>query len=87
MSVNEPQIHSFNTDHLLDDHPWARKTVSCGRCREMVHAFNNECMQPWVEHDGRALCMKCFQLMDCPTEPKPFIAAAGCFPCVDAHEA
>jgi hypothetical protein len=82
----EPQIHSFNTDVLPGEHSWAVKTVMCGRCNSMVHAFNNECMQPWVEFDGRALCMPCFQLMDCPVEPAPFSAAADSYPCVDPGE-
>lgn len=82
----EPQIHSFNTDCLPEAHPWARKTVVCGRCGGMVHAFNNECMRPWVEFGEQALCMTCFQLMDCPVEPAKFRDCASACICVDKEE-
>ena len=58
--MTEPLIHSFETDVLPDEHPWAHETVHCGQCRVMVHAFNNECMQVWVEWEGRALCWSDF---------------------------
>lgn len=87
MSVrDEPQIHSFESDRLPETHPWACRSVGCGHCQVMVHAFNNECLQPWVEkvsNDGQyrwALCMECFKEADCPTELKPFVAAAGVYP-------
>jgi hypothetical protein len=53
----EPLIHSFNTDCLPDEHPWAHRTVICGLCGVMVHARNNKCMQEWVEWGGFAVCM------------------------------
>jgi len=58
---DDPCIHTFETDRLPDDHPWSRVTVSCGGCGVMVHAFNNECMQVWVEWADCVLCWPCFQ--------------------------
>ena len=84
--MNEPIIHSFNTDCLPEEHPWVRKTVSCGRCGEMVHAFNNECMQVWVELEQRALCIDCFKLLDCPVTPSAFQDCASAFTCIDSGE-
>lgn len=66
--MSEPQIHSFETDALPEDHPLARQTVLCGGCGNMVHAFNNECMSPWVEWDKHVLCWDC---------ALPFFAAHG----------
>lgn len=49
--MREPQIHSHITDALPEDHPLADQSVYCDEenCGEMLHAFNNECMQTWVE--------------------------------------
>jgi hypothetical protein len=59
--MSEPVVHNFNADCLPEEHPWAHKTVLCGHCGQMVHAFNNECMQPWVEWNGKVLCADCTQ--------------------------
>jgi hypothetical protein len=59
MTDDEPLIHSHHTDVLDKSHPWADKTVICGKCGTMVHAFNNECMTTWLEWDKRALCGEC----------------------------
>ena len=56
----EPKIHSHITDCLPDGHPLANKTVYCDSCGAMVHAFNNECMQTWVEFDFGNFCIRCF---------------------------
>jgi hypothetical protein len=58
--VSEPQIHSFETDCLPEDHPLAHLSVVCGHCATMVHAFNNECMTEWVEWQDAVLCLTCF---------------------------
>lgn len=52
----EPQFHTFHTDCLPEEHRWAHVTVNCGRCGRMVHAFNNETMQDWVEWGDLAMC-------------------------------
>lgn len=56
---DEPLIHDFETDCLPEAHPLAHETVHCGRCKRMVHAFNNECMSPWIEWCGKVLCLDC----------------------------
>lgn len=56
---NEPIVHSHNTDCLDDDHEMLNKNVYCEKCNVIVHAFNNECMQTWIEYKGKALCSKC----------------------------
>jgi hypothetical protein len=56
---DEPQIHSFEADCLPEEHPLAHETVFCAKCSNMVHAFNNECMTPWVEWRGKVLCLEC----------------------------
>jgi hypothetical protein len=60
ISVQEPKIHSHITDCLPDQHPMANEQVVCRKCGVLVHAFNNECMQTWVETGRGALCIKCF---------------------------
>ena len=56
----EPLIHSHITDVLPDSHPLAFESVFCKTCGEMVHAFNNECMQTWVESGAGSHCIGCF---------------------------
>lgn len=56
----EPLIHSHITDVLPDNHPLANKQVHCERCRALVHAFNNECMQTWLETGQGNYCILCF---------------------------
>ena len=58
--MKEPIIHSHITYVLSDGHPLADETVNCIRCAEMVHAFNNECMQTWVETGEGNFCFACF---------------------------
>jgi hypothetical protein len=58
--AGEPLIHSFHTDQLPEEHRWANRSVACGCCGAMVHAFNNECMQVWVEWGDWVLCWDCF---------------------------
>lgn len=64
MSRIEPIVHSHITDCLPEDHKLAFTSVYCDKCGEMVHAFNNECMQTWLEVDGKNLCTKCFPIME-----------------------
>lgn len=84
----EPLIHSFNTDGLPEEHPWARKTVMCGRCNTMLHAFNNECMTDWVEWKGYALCLQdaITAFADGVGNGNLFVQIASRFPCVDNGE-
>lgn len=58
----EPIIHSHITDLLDDNHPLADKHVYCQKCRELVHAINNECMQTWFETEYGNYCTSCFKL-------------------------
>lgn len=58
--MEEPRIHSHITDVLPDDHPLAHEQVECGKCGVLVHAFNNECMQTWVETGCGPFCLRCF---------------------------
>jgi hypothetical protein len=57
----DPIIHSTQTDVLSDSHPWVFECVHCFKCGAMLHAENNECMQPWVEYAEVALCAACAQ--------------------------
>jgi hypothetical protein len=50
---HEPLIHSHRADGLPIKHELASKDVGCARCGVLVHAFNNECMQTWVETKTR----------------------------------
>jgi hypothetical protein len=68
--LREPLIHSEITDELPDEHPLAYTTVECARCGVMVHAFNNECMDTWVETGQGNYCLGCFaQLFGAADEP------------------
>jgi hypothetical protein len=55
-------LHTGLADVLPDEHPHAWETISCDACQVMVHAFNNECMTPWVESpdNTRRWCLECF---------------------------
>lgn len=55
----EPIVHSTITDCLPEDHPLAHEEVFCADCKAMLHAFNNECMQPWLEFPDANLCWEC----------------------------
>jgi hypothetical protein len=46
---DEPLLHTDMADILPEEHPLAHENVHCDACGEMLHAFNNECMQAWVE--------------------------------------
>lgn len=59
MNDPEPIIHSHKSDRLPAEHPLARKDVCCAKCKELVHAWNNECMQTWVEIEKIPFCMNC----------------------------
>lgn len=56
----EPRIHSHILDVLPETHPLAHEQVACRLCGCLVHAFNNECMQTWVECDNGPFCLPCF---------------------------
>ena len=58
--MEEPRIHSHITDVLPGEHALAYEQVQCLDCGRLVHAFNNECMQTWVETGRGAFCLKCF---------------------------
>jgi hypothetical protein len=58
--LREPLIHSGITDLLPDDHPLAYTSISCQQCGGLLHAFNNECMQTWVETGKGNFCLSCF---------------------------
>lgn len=58
--MEEPRIHSHITDELPDGHPLAHEQVDCKKCGVLVHAFNNECMQTWVETGNGPFCLRCF---------------------------
>ncbi len=62
--LGEPLIHSHITDVLPKKHPLANEQVYCDfkGCKEMLHAFNNECMQTWVETANGNFCTKHFKL-------------------------
>ncbi len=55
----EPLVHSYISDGLPTDHKWATESVYCEDCNVMVHAFNNECMQPWIEAEQGNYCFEC----------------------------
>lgn len=59
-TLREPEVHSFITDSLPDEHPLAFKSVDCDSCGEMLHCSNDECMQPWVETGKGNFCITCF---------------------------
>lgn len=56
----EPLIHSHITDILDTNHPLADCDIFCEHCSVMLHAYNNECMQTWVESGLGNMCFKCF---------------------------
>lgn len=58
--MQEPKIHSHITDVLPDEHPLAHEQIRCVACEVLVHAFNNECMQTWVETGLGNYCLRCF---------------------------
>ena len=58
--MKEPHIHSHIEDCLPETHPLACETVLCKNCGAMVHAFNNECMQTWIETGNGEYCLRCF---------------------------
>ena len=58
--MREPLLHTNITDELPWEHPLAREALWCKRCDAMLHASNNECMQPWVETGGGPFCVPCF---------------------------
>ena len=63
--MNEPLIHSHITDCLPDTHPLRNSSVYCNKCKEMLHASNNECMQTWIEADKGNYCTQCFPTTSC----------------------
>ena len=58
----EPIIHSHVSDRLDEEHYGddAYERRDCKDCGKMVHAFNNECMNFWVETSQGNYCFKCF---------------------------
>lgn len=62
----DPILHTHVEDVLPDAHPRAFETILCDGarygwpCREMLHAFNNECMTTWVETGKGNFCLACF---------------------------
>lgn len=63
--IKEPIIHSHITDGLEENHPLAYDSVYCDKCKkEMLHCFNNECMQTWFETDKGNFCTKCYKIKD-----------------------
>jgi hypothetical protein len=59
-AMREPVFHSHITDSLPESHPLARESVHCVNCGDMLHCFNNECMQTWIESGRGAFCLSCF---------------------------
>ena len=57
--VKDPVLHSHVEDVLPDSHPLAYESVYCRVCGQMLHAFNNECMQTWVETGKGNYCLAC----------------------------
>lgn len=55
----EPKIH-FVFDDLPADRVDAYARIECERCDELLHASNNEQMQPWVETGKGNYCFTCF---------------------------
>ena len=60
MNIQDPKLHSHIEDTLPDDHPLAFESVECLTCHVLVHAFNNECMQTWIETGQGNFCVACF---------------------------
>lgn len=63
--MRAPVLHTHIEDALPEDHPLAFDMVYCeGRdCTAMLHSFNNECMQTWVETGKGNYCIWCFMKM------------------------
>ena len=59
--TKEPIVHSHITDVLEETHPLSNKTIECDKCKVMVHASNNECMQTWFETEHGNYCTSCFK--------------------------
>ena len=57
-----PVAHTELEDCLPKDHPLAHDDVYCKGCGVMVHAFNNECMQGWMETVEGNFCFTCIAL-------------------------
>ena len=60
MYNREPLFHSEITDDLDDNHPLVHEQVEYLNCKKLVHAFNNENMDSWMETGLGALCLPCF---------------------------
>lgn len=80
--LREPLIHTGITDVLPDDHPLAWKHVYCdcghGPVRgELLHASNNENMQPWVETGAGNFTLKCFADFAEASEPEDYALPEG----------
>lgn len=60
--MRAPILHTHIEDVLPDDHLLAYDSVYCEgpECNRMLHAFNNECMQTWVETGKGNYCIWCF---------------------------
>lgn len=57
----EPLHHSGFTP-FPDDHIWSSGTIDCSECGEMLHCGGmdgGENMQPWLEYEEYAVCLKC----------------------------
>jgi hypothetical protein len=75
--TGDPVFHGRLSDGLPETHPLANETVSCVRCNRMVHAWNNEMMEPWVEFQWKALCWPCFHTTHGPNSDPPNFDAFG----------
>ena len=53
-------LHGHKEDKLPDDHPMAFESQYCSVCNRMTHAFNNECMMPWLLVKDEVVCLDCF---------------------------
>lgn len=68
MNTEEPRIHSHLIDVLPDDYKGLNdkvdpdKSIDCDCCGVIVHAFNNECMQTWIETETGNYCTVCLKL-------------------------
>jgi hypothetical protein len=60
--MKEPLIHSHFEDGLPDNHLLAHQQITCSKCRVLVHARNNECMQTWIETYRGNFCTACMPL-------------------------
>lgn len=46
-------------DCLPDDDPRCNDSLKCYACQGLVHAFNNETMQPWLDTPKGPVCLDC----------------------------